>query len=80
MRKFEIKICQEREATFCIEAHDEREAQLLFISKMYEDDSFIDKVYEVLEGGLVKEEVTATPIQYDGNPDYTYEQMKEREE
>ena len=80
MQKFEIRVYQEREAFFCIEAHSKEEAENLFVSKMRDDDYFVDKIYEVLEDGTINEEITAQPVQYDFDPDYTYEQMKERDE
>ena len=80
MEKFEVRVYQEREAFFLIEAHSKEEAENLFVSKMRDDDYFVDEVYEVLEGGTINEEITARPITYDGDPDYTYEQMKERDE
>jgi len=80
MQKFEVRVYQEREAFFCIEANSKEEAENLFVSKMRDDDYFVDEVYETLEGGTINEEITAQPVQYDGDPDYTYEQMKERDE
>ena len=81
MEKFEVMMRQERVAYFLIEANSAEEAEKLFGAKLRNDDYFVDEVYECLENGIVDEEISATgPIKYDGEVDYTYEQMKERDE
>ena len=80
MEKYEVKIQQIRESYFCIEANSAEEAERLFANKMRNDDYFVDHVYEVLEGDTVDEEITATPVEYDGKPDFSYKYMTEKEE